>query len=119
MPLPESRGAENALREHRRRGQRQARRQLPAALRVEKFARLAVEDVELKEVVGQRVVIYAVLGVEPLAVEDVAAAERRAQRALVGLRPARQEKGTWERSSSPGWRREPARCGVRGYFMMG
>ena len=70
------RGAENALREHRRRGQRQARRQLPAPPCVEKFARLAVEDVELKEVVGQRVVIYAVLGVEPLAVEDVAAAER-------------------------------------------
>jgi hypothetical protein len=79
--------AQPPLGQDRHRHDRRAGQQGAPALGREERAGLAVEHVELEEVVRQGVVEDGVLGVEPLAVEDVALAERGLERRPVALRP--------------------------------
>jgi len=57
----------------------------------EKGGRAGVQDVELQEVVGEGIVEEGVLGVEPLAVHDVARPERLEEPRLVAGSPGLEE----------------------------
>src|SRR5262245_44680048 len=71
---------------------RQPPEQTPPLGRREEALRLAVEHIELQEVMRQRIVEDGVLGVEPFAVEDEARAQHGMEIAANAVRPAFQQR---------------------------